>query len=81
MKAMVISIAKKHFFLKNPITENKKKQKQNKMSFFSSTNSQYFFMKILGIGTWVSWINSCKGHRCASTYIVVRLSNVSSKKV
>ena len=46
------------------------------MSFFSSANSQYFFMKILGIGSWVSWINSCKGHWCGSTYMVVRLSDV-----
>ena len=49
------------------------------MSFSSSANSQYFFPKILGIGSWVSRINWCKGHWCCSTDMVIRLSEVRSK--
>ena len=45
--------------LKNPIT---KYQKPKEMSFFSSSNSQYFFSKISGIGLWVSMINWWEGH-------------------
>ena len=40
-------------------------------------NSQYFFVKILWIGPWVSRIDWCKGHWCGSTYMVVRLSSIS----
>ena len=39
-----------------------KQQKQNKMSFSSSANSQYFFAKISFIGPWVSMINWCEVH-------------------
>ena len=46
---------------------------------FNSPNSQYFFAKISWIGPWVSRINWCKGHQCGSTYIVIKLSDVSSK--
>ena len=35
--------------------------------------------KIFWIGPWVSRIGWCKGHWCGSTYLVVRLSNKSSK--
>ena len=38
-----------------------------------------FFLKISGIGPWVSRIDWCKGHLCGSTYRVERLSDVSSK--
>ena len=51
-----------------------------KTEIFNSPNSQYFFAKISGIGPWVSRINWCKLHQCGSTYMVIRLSNVSSKK-
>ena len=36
-------------------------------------------LKISGIGPWVSRIDRCKGHWCSSTYIDVRLSDISSK--
>ena len=63
-------------------TKQKKKSKwpTQKTEFFNSPNSQYIFLKILGIGSWFSRINWYKGHQCGSTYMVVRLSNVSSKK-
>ena len=50
-----------------------------KTEIFNSPNSQYFFTKISGIGPWVSRINWREGHQCGSTYIVIRLSDVSSK--
>ena len=50
-----------------------------KSSFSSSANSQYFFMKILVIGPWVSRIDWCEGHWCGSTCMVVMLSDISSK--
>ena len=60
-----------------------KKKNQNgrlkKTEFFNSANSQYFFAKISWIGSWVSRINWCEWHWCGLTYIVVRLSYVSSK--
>ena len=31
------------------------------------------------VGPWVSRIDWCEGHWCGSTYMVVRLSDVSSK--
>ena len=49
-----------------------------KLSFSSTPNFQYIFVKISQIGPWVSRINWCKWHQCGSTYMVVRLSNVSS---
>ena len=56
-----------------------KMAKSKKNSFSSSANSQYFFMKFLWFGPWVSRIDWCEGHWCGSTYMVVRLSNISSK--
>ena len=53
--------------------------RHKKNSFSSSTNSQYFFMKISWIGPWVCRINWCKGHWFGLTYMVVRLSDISSK--
>ena len=58
--------------LNSPITKNK-------TSFSSSANSQYFFMKISGIGPWVSKINWCERHWCGSIYMVIRLSDISTK--
>ena len=43
------------FFFEKP---NNQKPKTKKMSFSSFANSQYFFLKISGIGTWVSFL--CK---------------------
>ena len=50
-----------------------------KPSFSSSPNSQYFFMKISGIGPWVSRIGWWEGHWFGSTYMAVRLSDIRSK--
>ena len=58
---------------KSKITDSKKTE------FFYSANSQYFFSKISWIDPWVSRIDCYKGHWCGSTYMVVRLSNISSK--
>ena len=66
---------KKFFFLK-------KKSKMavfQKWPFFKIANSQNFFMKISHTGPWISRIDWCKGHWCGSTYMVSRLSYVSSK--
>ena len=62
-------------FLKRKIQNGRLK----KTEFFNSANSQYFFLKISGIGFWVNSINWCKSHQCGSTYMVVRLSDISSK--
>ena len=45
----------------------------------NSPNSQYFFMKISWIVPWISRIDWCEGLWCGSTYMVVRLSDISSK--
>ena len=63
------------FFLKKKIQNGRLK----KMTFFKIANSQYFFLKILWIRRWVSRIDCCKGHRCGSTYMAVRLSDICSK--
>ena len=52
-----------------------------KRSFFKIANSQYFFVKIYWIGPWVSRIEWCEGHWFGSTYMAVRLSDISSKTV
>ena len=49
------------------------------MSFQGFANPQYFFTKISGIGPWMCRIDWCEGHWCGSTYMVVRLSDISSK--
>jgi hypothetical protein len=51
----------------------------NKTEFFKIANSQNVFVKISWIGPWISMIDWCKGHWCSSTYMVKRLSDVSSK--
>ena len=55
-------------------------QTKKKEIFFKITNSQNFFAKNSWIGPWVSRINWCKGHWFGSTYMVVRLSYISSKQ-
>ena len=37
------------------------------------------FMRIIGIGPWLSRIDWCKGHQFGSTDMVVRLSNIRPK--
>ena len=66
---------KQNFFWKKKI----KMADSKKRSFSSSTNSQYFFMKISWISPWVSRIDWCEGHWFCSTYMAVRLSDISSK--
>ena len=62
------------FFWKNEIQNGRLK----KRSFFKIANSQYFFVKILWSGPWVSRIHWCEGHWYGSTYMAVRLSDISS---
>ena len=60
----------------------KKKSKMavfQKWPFFKIANSQNFFVKISQIRPWVSRIAWCEGHWSGSTYMVVRLSDISSK--
>ena len=66
---------KKNFFLKKKIQNGRLK----KTEFFNSANSQYFFVKISWIDSWVSRIDWCEGHWCDSIYMAVRLSDISSK--
>ena len=64
------------------LNRDEAKKNQNgwlkKTEIFNSPNSQYFFMKISWIGPWVSRIDWCEGHWCGSTYMVVRVSDISS---
>ena len=50
-----------------------------KSEFFNSANSQKIFPKISQIDPLVSRIDWCKRHWCGSTYMAMRLSNISSK--
>ena len=65
--------------------KNLKKKFQNgrlKKSLFSKiANSQNFFAKISWIGPWDCRIDWYEGHWCGSTYMAVRLFDISSKKV
>ena len=61
------------------------KQKFRKIKVANPKNSTppiliFFFAKIWGICFWLSKIIWCKGHQSVSTYMAVRVSNVSSKK-
>ena len=49
----------------------------SKWPFFKINNSQKFFVKISWIGPWVSRIDWCEGHWNVSTYMVMRLSDIS----
>ena len=66
---------KKIFFFEKKIENVRFK----KSSFFKIANSQNFFAKISQIRPWVSRIEWCKGHRCSSTYMAVRLCDKSSR--
>ena len=69
-----------HVFMGMKHLKKKKSKWPTKKSLFpSSANSQYFFAKISWIGPLVSRIDWCEGHWCGSTYIVMRLSDISSK--
>ena len=50
-----------------------------KLSFSATPKSWAIVAKISQIGPWVSRIDWCEGHWCGSTYIAVRLSDISSK--
>ena len=50
-----------------------------KLSFSATPKSWAIVAKISQIGPWVSRIDWCEGHQCDSTYMAVRLSNVSPK--
>ena len=62
-----------------------KKKIQNgqlkKTVLFKIANSQIFFAKIIEIGPWISSIDWWEGHWCVSSYMVMRLSDISSKTV
>jgi hypothetical protein len=51
-----------------------------KLRFSTPPILNNFFPKFSWIGTWVSRINWCQGHQCDLTYMVIRLSDMSSKK-
>ena len=68
--------AKKNFKMADLKIQNGRLKKD---SFSSSANSQYFFMKFSWIGPWVSRIDWCEGHWFVSTFVAVRLSDISSK--
>ena len=61
------------------IWKKKSKWLTQKTEFFNFANSQYLFVKISWIGPWVSSIDWYKEHWCNSTYMAVRLSDISSK--
>ena len=50
-----------------------------KTEFFNLVKSWAISAKISWIGPWVSRIDWCEGHQCDSTYMVVRLLDISSK--
>ena len=66
--------AKKKFFLKKKI----KMADSKKLSFSTTPKSWSIFTKISQIGPWVCRINWWEGHPFCSTYMVIRLSDVSS---
>ena len=69
--------AKKKIISKKKIQNDRIK----KTRFFKIANPQYFFVKILWIGPWVSRINIWKRHWCGSTYTAKRLSDISSNQI
>ena len=67
---------KKNFFLKKKIQNGRLK----KTEFFNFAKSWAISAKISWIGPWVSRIDWCEGHQCDSTYMAVRLSEVTQKR-
>jgi hypothetical protein len=74
-KGCLFSLRRSKFLWKK-----KSKWPRQKTSFSSSTNSQYFFIKFLWLGPWVSRINWCEGHWCGSTYMVVRIGGAGKRR-
>ena len=58
----------------------KQKKIQNGRFFKIAIFQNRQISKLSWIGSWVSRIDWCKGHWCSSTYMVVRLSNVTAWK-
>ena len=77
MKAFGLFTKLKQFFFF--FWKKKSKWPPKKRSFSSSANSQYFFVKISWIGCWDSRFDWCERHWGGSIYMVVRLSDISSK--
>ena len=50
------------------------------LSFSTTPKNWAIVAKISKIGPWVSRVDWCEGHQCESTYMTVRLSDISSKK-
>ena len=50
----------KQNFFEQPNNQKQKTKKLNKSHFQGFANSQYFFMKFLWFGPWVSRIDRCK---------------------
>ena len=67
---------KKFFFSKIKFQNGRLK----KSLFSKIANSQKIFAKISWIGPWVSRIEWCEAHWYGSTYMTLRLSNISSKR-
>ena len=51
-----------------------------KTVFFKIANSQYFFVKIVWTGPWISRIDWCERHWFSSTNMAVRLSDIFKGK-
>ena len=50
-----------------------------KIWVFQNRQFSIFFVKISGIGPWLSRIDWCEGYWCGSTCMVVRLAGISTK--
>ena len=59
--------------------KNSKMAYLNELTFSIPPILNIFFSKISSIGPWVSRIDWCEGLWCSLTYMVVRLSDISSK--
>ena len=71
-------LPKKIWLIFMGMKQKKSKWWTQKTWFFNFTIS-LFFAKISGICPWMITINWCKGRWCGLTFMVVRLSDVSSK--
>ena len=71
---------KKNFF-EQPNNQKLKNKKLNKSHFQGFANSQYFSVKISGIGSWMCRIDWYEGHWCGSTYMALHQSWPSNKVI
>ena len=78
-KLWLIWIRMKQFFFFFFWKKKFKMADSKKLSFSTTPKSWAIDTKISQIGPWVSRIDWCEGHQCDSTYMAVRLSNVSPK--